>query len=201
LARRSKRGAQPLTMYAPYRVAALSWAGYPERWPHKIATSRQGNRMALFYGPNGEPLGEVDHAAITRCPHRLLMFEHYRPDGSCRCDDATHEEMLNWRASSGKTAGDVQTAASGASHTSSRLTLVAGCTSPNEQEPTLEPAQESGQGQGRKLAEQTAEPAAGRSACDRRALRDSRPRPWMVRGLELEMRAQAPSLVRHAQQP
>jgi hypothetical protein len=53
--------------------------------------------MGRFYGPDGEPLDEVDHVAIMRCPHRLLMHEQYRPDGSRRCDDPTHKEMLNWR--------------------------------------------------------------------------------------------------------
>lgn len=34
----------------------------------------------------------------TRCPHFIMVPEHYRVagDGSCRCDDPEHKEMLEW---------------------------------------------------------------------------------------------------------
>lgn len=32
----------------------------------------------------------------SRCSHFIMVPEHYRPDGSCRCDDAGHTEMLQW---------------------------------------------------------------------------------------------------------
>jgi hypothetical protein len=34
-------------------------------------------------------------AWVTRCPHLILTPEHYRTDGSCRCDDPSHP-MDTW---------------------------------------------------------------------------------------------------------
>ena len=33
---------------------------------------------------------------IGACPQFIMMPGHYRLDGSCRCDDETHCEMLEW---------------------------------------------------------------------------------------------------------
>lgn len=41
-------------------------------------------------------LGEVDQADMKKCPHLIIAFEHYRPDGSCRCNDISHKEMSEW---------------------------------------------------------------------------------------------------------
>ena len=48
--------------------------------------------------PDGsyEKLGNVDQSAMLKCPHAIIAFEHYREDGSCRCDDETHTEMKEW---------------------------------------------------------------------------------------------------------
>jgi len=48
--------------------------------------------------PSGEyhRQGEIKQVDIKRCPHLILVFEHYREDGSCRCDDITHTEMREW---------------------------------------------------------------------------------------------------------
>lgn len=31
---------------------------------------------------------------ILKCPFAILVPEHYREDGSCKCDDAEHREMM-----------------------------------------------------------------------------------------------------------
>jgi hypothetical protein len=31
-----------------------------------------------------------------RCPHCIFGDDHYREDGSCRCDDPDHQEMAEW---------------------------------------------------------------------------------------------------------
>lgn len=31
-----------------------------------------------------------------RCPHHIIMGEHYRDDGSCRCNDITATVMTKW---------------------------------------------------------------------------------------------------------
>lgn len=33
---------------------------------------------------------------IMACPHIIMVPEHYREDGSCRCDDINHSEMVMW---------------------------------------------------------------------------------------------------------
>jgi hypothetical protein len=33
---------------------------------------------------------------IQACPHVILVPEHYREDGSCRCNDPTMVSMKNW---------------------------------------------------------------------------------------------------------
>ena len=38
--------------------------------------------------------GTVDQAAMLRCPHVIIAFEHYRPDGSCKCDDPAEQARL-----------------------------------------------------------------------------------------------------------
>jgi len=30
----------------------------------------------------------------SRCSHFILMAEHYRPDGSCKCNSASHRAMM-----------------------------------------------------------------------------------------------------------
>ena len=31
-----------------------------------------------------------------RCPLAIPRVAHYRADGTCRCDDASHLEMIGW---------------------------------------------------------------------------------------------------------
>ncbi len=38
----------------------------------------------------------LPRSAIDKCPHLILMPEHYRFDGRCRCDDRAHVEMKAW---------------------------------------------------------------------------------------------------------
>jgi hypothetical protein len=48
--------------------------------------------------PDGsyEPKGSVRQSDMLRCPRVIMVLEHYRADGSCRCDDPTHTEMVEW---------------------------------------------------------------------------------------------------------
>jgi hypothetical protein len=39
---------------------------------------------------------EIPQRAIMLCPHFILMAEHYRADGTCRCNDESHTEMREW---------------------------------------------------------------------------------------------------------
>ena len=38
----------------------------------------------------------VKQDSIRNCPHTLFIAEHYRDDGTCRCDDEGHKEMIEW---------------------------------------------------------------------------------------------------------
>lgn len=35
-------------------------------------------------------------ADIQRCPHYIIAPEHYRPDGSCLCNDQNAKVMAEW---------------------------------------------------------------------------------------------------------
>jgi hypothetical protein len=39
---------------------------------------------------------EITLRDVNACQHALLQAVHYRPDGSCRCDDSSHVEMVQW---------------------------------------------------------------------------------------------------------
>jgi hypothetical protein len=39
---------------------------------------------------------EIAQSDLLACPHTILMAEHYRPDGSCRCNDPEHTIMREW---------------------------------------------------------------------------------------------------------
>ncbi|KKM16765.1 hypothetical protein LCGC14_1682630 [marine sediment metagenome] len=36
----------------------------------------------------------VKQSDISACPHVILMPEHYRDDGSCKCDDAKERAKM-----------------------------------------------------------------------------------------------------------
>jgi hypothetical protein len=39
-------------------------------------------------------LGSVSQAAMLRCPRVIIDFDHYRPDGTCKCDDPAEQERM-----------------------------------------------------------------------------------------------------------
>ena len=39
---------------------------------------------------------EIPQSAIQACPHCIMVADHYRPDGSCKCDDPNAHEMARW---------------------------------------------------------------------------------------------------------
>ncbi len=39
-------------------------------------------------------VGMVKQSDIIKCPHIILVSEHYREDGSCKCDDPEEQRML-----------------------------------------------------------------------------------------------------------
>jgi hypothetical protein len=43
-----------------------------------------------------EHVRSIPQSAMLKCPHFIIMAEHYRSDNSCRCDDETHTEMIEW---------------------------------------------------------------------------------------------------------
>ena len=38
----------------------------------------------------------IKQASMLKCPHCIMMPEHYRTDESCRCNDPDHTEMADW---------------------------------------------------------------------------------------------------------
>lgn len=55
-------------------------------------------RHGVLFGtlrPDGEVTNVrvIHHADIARCPHLILVPDHYREDGTCRCDDPDAPSM------------------------------------------------------------------------------------------------------------
>ena len=38
----------------------------------------------------------INHLDIHKCPHVIMVPEHYNNDGSCRCNDEDHQDMKEW---------------------------------------------------------------------------------------------------------
>lgn len=38
----------------------------------------------------------IKRSDIVACPHFIMVPEHYRPSGVCRCTDPDHTEMAEW---------------------------------------------------------------------------------------------------------
>jgi len=38
----------------------------------------------------------IKQSDIGKCPHYILVADHYRFDGTCRCDDPKNSEMIEW---------------------------------------------------------------------------------------------------------
>jgi hypothetical protein len=39
---------------------------------------------------------EISKASIQKCPYYILVADHYRQNGTCRCNDPNHKEMEEW---------------------------------------------------------------------------------------------------------
>lgn len=39
---------------------------------------------------------EIGQINIAKCPHFILVADHYRDDGSCKCNDPDAKEMKKW---------------------------------------------------------------------------------------------------------
>lgn len=33
---------------------------------------------------------------VHKCPHYIMMPNHYRDDGTCKCNELGHQDMLAW---------------------------------------------------------------------------------------------------------
>lgn len=38
----------------------------------------------------------LNQADLLRCPHAILVAEHYRTDGTCKCNDPKEKVMHEW---------------------------------------------------------------------------------------------------------
>lgn len=38
----------------------------------------------------------IQQSSMLACPHCIMVPEHYRDDGSCRCNDSSHVDMKAW---------------------------------------------------------------------------------------------------------
>ena len=56
--------------------------------------------MPMFgdLNPDGSVSNErfIPQDAMKKCPHFIMVPEHYREDNTCRCNDPDHYEMAEW---------------------------------------------------------------------------------------------------------
>ena len=38
----------------------------------------------------------LEQSSIKKCPHYIMVPEHYREDESCRCDEKDNTDMAEW---------------------------------------------------------------------------------------------------------
>jgi hypothetical protein len=54
-----------------------------------------GIRFATLHRDGSESNARiVKHSDISACPHVIFMPEHYRDDGSCKCDDVQERAKM-----------------------------------------------------------------------------------------------------------
>ena len=55
------------------------------------------SKLSLVDGkPVETDIRNINQQSMMKCPHFIMVAEHYRMDEVCRCDDSTHTEMLEW---------------------------------------------------------------------------------------------------------
>ncbi len=49
-------------------------------------------------GPDGRltSIRIIKQSDMLKCPHCIMVPEHYRDDGTCKCDDPTATVMADW---------------------------------------------------------------------------------------------------------
>lgn len=52
----------------------------------KFGTLHQGGRLTN--------VRHIKQTTINACPHVIFLPEHYRDDGSCKCDDPQEQAMM-----------------------------------------------------------------------------------------------------------
>lgn len=38
----------------------------------------------------------IEQSNMLKCPHFIIVAEHYRADQTCKCDDPEHKVMKEW---------------------------------------------------------------------------------------------------------
>lgn len=52
--------------------------------------------MTVFPDGRTDNMRVIKQSDIGKCPHFIMVADHYRPNGSCRCNDHTHKAMAKW---------------------------------------------------------------------------------------------------------
>ena len=64
-------------------------------------TSREDSEHRVTFGtltPSGHltDIRQIQQSDMLKCPHYIIASEHYRNDGTCRCNDRSHTAMREW---------------------------------------------------------------------------------------------------------
>jgi hypothetical protein len=46
------------------------------------------------FGEGYEHLGSLKQSDMLKCPFLIMDFYHYRPDGTCKCDDPQEQARM-----------------------------------------------------------------------------------------------------------
>jgi hypothetical protein len=86
-----------------YRAAPTLGTGKGQLWITEDQVTKEDEHVVTFgtLHPDGTVTDErgIKQSAIMACPHLIIAAEHYREDGSCRCDDPDHSLMVEWEYS------------------------------------------------------------------------------------------------------
>jgi hypothetical protein len=55
----------------------------------KLSPDEHGN-------PVETEVRDIEQSDMLACPHVIIVPEHYRPNGSCMCNDPNHKVMIEW---------------------------------------------------------------------------------------------------------
>lgn len=71
-------------------------AYYPAQANEACLCCDRGDYILPRTTRGGMTTATIPQTVIKACPHFIMSLDHFRGDGSCKCDDIAHVEMIEW---------------------------------------------------------------------------------------------------------